>query len=55
MLVGITSTSSPTSGTTNDLAILREKKIKKWRRDWKIDLIEEHNPPWRDLFNDFNR
>ena len=31
-------------------AITREKALKKWRRDWKIRLIEEDNPEWRDLF-----
>src|SRR5262249_48388607 len=31
-------------------AITREKALKKWRRDWKIRLIEEQNPEWRDLF-----
>ena len=31
-------------------AIAREKAIKKWRRDWKIALIEKENPEWRDLF-----
>ena len=31
-------------------AILREKRIKKWNRGWKIDLIEKHNPEWRDLW-----
>jgi putative endonuclease len=31
-------------------AILREKRIKKWRRAWKIDLIEKMNPDWSDLF-----
>ncbi|MFL5267042.1 MAG: GIY-YIG nuclease family protein [Stellaceae bacterium] len=30
-------------------AISREKELKKWRRDWKIRLIEEQNPDWRDL------
>jgi len=34
------------------LAISREKAIKKWRRRWKLDLIEEQNPTWRDLFED---
>jgi putative endonuclease len=29
-------------------AILREKDIKKWRRNWKIRLIEEDNPDWSD-------
>jgi putative endonuclease len=31
-------------------AIEREKDIKKWRRQWKINLIEEHNPDWMDLY-----
>jgi putative endonuclease len=31
-------------------AITRERALKKWRRDWKIRLVEEHNPEWRDLF-----
>ena len=31
-------------------AIAREKEIKKWRRDWKINLIEEQNPSWIDLY-----
>jgi putative endonuclease len=31
-------------------AIAREKGIKKWRRDWKIRLIEDQNPDWRDLY-----
>jgi putative endonuclease len=30
-------------------AILREKRIMKWRRAWKLELIERHNPQWRDL------
>jgi putative endonuclease len=32
-------------------AILREKQIKKWRRAWKIALIEKANPDWDDLFD----
>jgi len=31
-------------------AIRREKAIKKWRRAWKLSLIEETNPDWRDLY-----
>lgn len=31
-------------------AILREKKLKRWRRQWKVDLIEAVNPTWNDLF-----
>jgi len=33
-------------------AISREKAIKKWERDWKLRLIEESNPEWRDLYPD---
>jgi len=33
-------------------AITREKQIKKWKRQWKIELIEKHNPQWRDLWLD---
>ena len=35
-------------GTMED-AIVREKRIKEWRRDWKIELIERQNPLWEDL------
>ncbi|MDF1680308.1 GIY-YIG nuclease family protein [Ponticaulis sp.] len=31
-------------------AIETEKKLKRWRRAWKVQLIEEHNPNWDDLF-----
>jgi putative endonuclease len=34
---------------TMESAIIREKRIKKWNRLWKIKLIEESNPDWRDL------
>jgi len=30
-------------------AIAREKQLKRWKRDWKIELIERDNPEWRDL------
>ena len=33
-------------------AIQREKQLKKWRRQWKIELIEKNNPDWKDLYND---
>ena len=31
-------------------AILRERQMKEWKRDWKINLIEKGNPRWDDLF-----
>jgi len=31
-------------------AVKREKQLKKWRREWKIKLIEKNNPGWEDLF-----
>jgi putative endonuclease len=38
----------------NDIgkAITREKQMKKWKRQWKIELIEKSNPQWNDLYND---
>lgn len=33
-----------------EAAIRREKQIKEWRRDWKINLIEHGNPHWMDLY-----
>jgi putative endonuclease len=35
-------------------AITREKQLKKWRRDWKVALIENKNPGWVDLFHSLN-
>jgi putative endonuclease len=31
-------------------AILREKQLKKWKRQWKLELIESKNPNWQDLY-----
>ncbi len=36
-------------------AIAREKKLKRWRRDWKRSLIEEQNPYWEDLFQGLSK
>lgn len=37
---------------TMEDSILREKQLKAWKRDWKIRLIEEHNPNWCDMYED---
>jgi putative endonuclease len=37
-----------------NLAIVREKAIKKWRRAWKLELIERVNPDWDDLYETLN-
>ena len=33
-------------------AIAYEKRLKRWRRAWKVQLIERDNPDWRDLYDD---
>jgi putative endonuclease len=33
-------------------AITREKQIKEWKRNWKLELIESGNPTWRDLYDE---
>ena len=33
-------------------AILREKQMKKWKRQWKLAAIEKINPQWSDLYNE---
>jgi putative endonuclease len=38
---------------TIEAAILREKRVKRWPRAWKYDLIHERNPTWRDLAEEF--
>lgn len=35
---------------TMETAIVREKQIKKWKRVWKLELIEQGNPDWEDLW-----
>lgn len=37
-----------------DQAIVYEKRIKRWRRDWKLQLIEAENPQWLDLYETWN-
>ncbi|MFZ2107952.1 MAG: GIY-YIG nuclease family protein [Roseiarcus sp.] len=42
-----------TYGDVNQ-AIAREKQLKKWERKWKLALIEQFNPEWRDLYDTLN-
>ena len=37
---------------TMESAIAREKAIKEWKRAWKIRLIEDRNPEWKDLYGE---
>ena len=39
---------------SRESAWTREHRMKKWRRSWKLELIERFNPAWRDLFEDLN-
>ena len=39
---------------TIEAAIEREKRIKRWRPAWKIDLIQSTNPAWKDLYDTLN-
>lgn len=39
---------------TREGAFRRERRIKEWRRSWKLHLIEEMNPDWRDLYEELN-
>jgi putative endonuclease len=35
-----------------EAAIVREKRLKRWKRDWKVELIERDNPNWDDLYSE---
>ncbi len=39
---------------TREAAKVREKRIKAWKRAWKLKLIEESNPDWDDLYDELN-
>jgi putative endonuclease len=39
------------TGDVNE-ALKREKQLKKWKRQWKLQLIEKDNPDWRDLYDE---
>jgi putative endonuclease len=36
-----------------EAAIVREKQMKRWKREWKIELIEKMNPEWNDLYYEY--
>ena len=38
----------------SNMAMRREKRLKEWQRQWKIDLIEKNNPNWIDLYSKYN-
>jgi putative endonuclease len=40
---------------TVEAAIQREKRIKEWKRDWKVNSIERDNPRWIDLYQSISR
>lgn len=48
MLVYFETTENAYSGAT------RERQLKKWKREWKIQLIEENNPEWKDLYQEIS-
>ncbi len=35
-----------------ETAIIREKQLKVWQRAWKLEIIENHNPCWKDLYDE---
>lgn len=39
--------------TDANSAIQREKQLKNWKREWKLELIEGVNPEWKDLYSEF--
>ena len=39
---------------TRESALIRERQIKNWNRTWKLQLIEQLNPRWRDLWDDIS-
>jgi putative endonuclease len=38
--------------STRESAFAQERRLKKWNRAWKLRIIEEMNPTWRDLYDD---
>jgi putative endonuclease len=40
---------------TRESAFARERQIKTWNRAWKLKLIEQSNPTWRDCYDDISR
>jgi putative endonuclease len=42
------------SHQSRESALLRERRLKKWNKAWKLKLIEQENPRWRDLLNEIS-
>jgi len=40
--------------SSREAALLRERQLKKWQRAWKLTLVAERNPLWRDLWDEIN-
>ena len=39
---------------SRESAFMRERRLKKWNRAWKLALIEQENPSWRDLWTELS-
>jgi predicted GIY-YIG superfamily endonuclease len=49
--MGCIGSSGPSICRRSAIAIAHEKRVKRWRREWKFALIERGNPEWQDLFD----
>ena len=52
---GMEARAPPEAGSVSgrmESAIVRERRLKEWKRAWKLELIEEENPVWRDLYRE---
>ncbi len=40
---------------SHEAALRHEKQLKEWKRKWKLELIEKHNPDWNDLYDEITK